>query len=224
MERLGSGLRKIDWEIEKLSGYIATYNPEIFSTATDFRVILKNANYQLSQKSLVNDQVSEQDKSPDILHTVLNLCIHLIAHGSESVQITHAHSIMGTANDKSYDATHDTTHDNLEDDAHQKIIRADMEDAGHFDQQINGAAALSVLHTADMLLACQSQANRQLLLCNATESTNIVKSLTKLFCVKIHMFLLPHSRYRTGPAEGQKRSRMTVKKNPVPIKQNMGIP
>ena len=75
MERLGSGLRKIDWEIEKLSGYIAAYNPEIFSTATDFRVILKNANYQLSQKNLVNDQVSEQDKSPDIPHTVLNLCM-----------------------------------------------------------------------------------------------------------------------------------------------------
>jgi ATP-dependent DNA helicase RecG len=37
MERLGSGLRKIDWEIEKLSGYIAAYNPEIFSTATDFK-------------------------------------------------------------------------------------------------------------------------------------------------------------------------------------------
>ena len=37
--------------------------------------------------------------------------------------------------------------------AHQKIIRADMEDAGQFDQQINGAAALSVLHTADMLIA-----------------------------------------------------------------------
>ena len=117
MERLGSGLRKIDWEIEKLSGYIAAYNPEIFSTATDFRVILKNVNYQLSQKNLVNDQVSEQDKSPDIPHTVLNLCIHLIAHGSEGAQITHAHSIMGTANDKSYDATHD----NLEDDTHQGI-------------------------------------------------------------------------------------------------------
>ena len=29
MERLGSGLRKIDWEIEKLSGYIAAYNPKI---------------------------------------------------------------------------------------------------------------------------------------------------------------------------------------------------
>ena len=64
-----------------------------------------------------NDQVSEQDKSPDIPHTVLNLCIHLIAHGSEGAQITHAHSIMGTANDKSYDATHD----NLEDDTHQGI-------------------------------------------------------------------------------------------------------
>ena len=52
-----------------------------------------------------------------------------------------------------------------------------MEDAGQFDQQVNGAAALTVLHTADMLLACQSQANRQLLLRNATGSANIVKSL-----------------------------------------------
>ena len=40
-----------------------------------------------------------------------------IAHGSESAQITHAHSIMGTANDKSYDATQD----NLEGDTHQDI-------------------------------------------------------------------------------------------------------
>ena len=105
MERHGSGLRKIVRETEKPPGYTAAYNPKIFSTATDFRVILKNVNYQ----------VSEQDKSPDIPHTVLNLCIHLIAHGSEGAQITHAHSIMGTANDKSYDATHD----NLEDDTHQ---------------------------------------------------------------------------------------------------------
>ena len=78
---------------------------------------MKNVNCQLSQKNLVNDQVSEQDKSPDIPHTVLNLCIHLIAHGSEGAQFTHAHSIMGTANGKSYDATHD----NLEDDTHQGI-------------------------------------------------------------------------------------------------------
>ncbi len=113
MERHGSGLRKIVRETEKPPGYTAAYNPKIFSTATDFRVILKNVNYQLSQKNLVNDQVSEQDKSPDIPHTVLNLCIHLIAHGSEGAQITHAHSIMGTANDKSYDATHDATHDKI---------------------------------------------------------------------------------------------------------------
>lgn len=109
MERHGSGLRKIVRETEKPPGYTAAYNPKIFSTATDFRIILKNVNYQLSQKNLINDQVSEQDKSPDIPHTVLNLCIHLIAHGSEGAQITHAHSIMGTAND------------NLEDDTHQGI-------------------------------------------------------------------------------------------------------
>ena len=75
MERHGSGLRKIVRETEKPPGYTAAYNPKIFSTATDFRVILKNVNYQLSQKNLVNDQVSEQDKSPDIPHTVLNLCM-----------------------------------------------------------------------------------------------------------------------------------------------------
>ena len=62
--------------------------------------------------------------------------------------------------------------------AHQKIICADMEDEGQFDQQINGAAALSILHAADMLLACQYQVNRQFLLRNATGSANIVKSLT----------------------------------------------
>ena len=59
--------------------------------------------------------------------------IHLIAHGSEGVQITHAHSIMGTANDKSYDATHDTTrdttHDNLEDDPHQGIHQVSHHDS-----------------------------------------------------------------------------------------------
>ena len=129
MERHGSGLRKIVRETEKPPGYTAAYNPKIFSTATDFRVILKNVNYQLSQKNLVNDQVSEQDKSPDIPHTVLNLCIHLIDHGSEGAQITHAHSIMGTANDKSYDATHDTTHDNLEDDTHQDIHQVSHQDS-----------------------------------------------------------------------------------------------
>ena len=32
--------------------------------------------------------------------------------------------------------------------AHQKIIRADMEDAGQFNQQVNGAAAFTVLHAA----------------------------------------------------------------------------
>ncbi len=92
-----------------------------------------------------------------------------------------------------------------------------MEDAGQFDQQVNGAAAFTVLHTADMLLACQSQANRQLLLRNATGSANIVKSLTKLFCVKIHTFLLPHSRYRTGPTEGQNGERRRTTAGAAPV-------
>ena len=45
MERRGSGLRKIVSETEKLPGYTTAYKPEFFSTATDFRVILKNVNY-----------------------------------------------------------------------------------------------------------------------------------------------------------------------------------
>ena len=79
MERRGSGLRKIVSETEKLPGYSEIYKPEFFSTATDFRVILKNVNYHLSQKDLVSDQdcdqVSDQDKSQDILHAVLDFCI-----------------------------------------------------------------------------------------------------------------------------------------------------
>ena len=49
MERRGSGLRKIVNETEKLPGYTETCKPEFFSTATDFRVILKNVNYYLGQ-------------------------------------------------------------------------------------------------------------------------------------------------------------------------------
>ena len=64
MERRGSGLRKIVSETEKLPGYSETYKPEFFSTATDFRVILKNVNYHLSQKNISREsahQISEQD-------------------------------------------------------------------------------------------------------------------------------------------------------------------
>ena len=79
MKRRGSGLRKIVSETEKLPGYSEIYKPEFFSTATDFRVILKNVNYHLSQKDLVSDQdcdqVSDQDRSQDILHAVLDFCI-----------------------------------------------------------------------------------------------------------------------------------------------------
>jgi len=45
MERRGSGLRKIVSESQKLPGYTEAFAPQIFSTATDFCVILKNVNY-----------------------------------------------------------------------------------------------------------------------------------------------------------------------------------
>ena len=47
MERRGSGLRNIVSETEKLPGYTEAYKPEFSSTATDFRVIFKNVNYNL---------------------------------------------------------------------------------------------------------------------------------------------------------------------------------
>lgn len=75
-----------------------------------------------------------------------------------------------------------------------------MEDAGQFNQQVNRAAAFTVLHAADMLLACQAQANRQFLLRNATGSANIVKSLTKLFASKYIRFS-----FRTAGTEPDRR-------------------
>ena len=62
MERRGSGLRKIVSETEKLPGYTAAYKPEFSSTATDFRVILKNVNYNLEGDAhQVIHQVTHQD-------------------------------------------------------------------------------------------------------------------------------------------------------------------
>ena len=62
MERRGSGLRKIVSETEKLPGYTAAYKPEFSSTATDFRVILKNVNYNLEDDThQVIHQVTHQD-------------------------------------------------------------------------------------------------------------------------------------------------------------------
>ena len=58
MERRGSGLRKIVSETEKLPGYTEAYKPEFSSTATDFRVILKNVNYNLEGGA---HQVTHQD-------------------------------------------------------------------------------------------------------------------------------------------------------------------
>ena len=58
MERRGSGLRKIVSETEKLPGYTEAYKPEFSSTATDFRVILKNVNYNLEGDT---HQVTHQD-------------------------------------------------------------------------------------------------------------------------------------------------------------------
>ena len=58
MEHRESGLRKIVSETKKLPGYSETYKLEFFSTVTDFRVILKNVNYNLERST---HQVTNQD-------------------------------------------------------------------------------------------------------------------------------------------------------------------
>ena len=65
MERRGSGLRKIISETEKLPGYTEAYKPEFSSTATDFRVILKNVNYIMCDAS-VHD--AAHDTTHDTAH------------------------------------------------------------------------------------------------------------------------------------------------------------
>lgn len=57
MERRGSGLRKIVSETEKLPGYTEELRPEFHSSGTDFRVVLKNVNFNL----VTGDQDSDQD-------------------------------------------------------------------------------------------------------------------------------------------------------------------
>lgn len=81
MERRGSGLRKIVTETEKLPGYSEKYKPEFFSSAIDFRVVLKNVNYDLvggtHQVSYqVTHQVAPQDsKTSKVSDQILNFCI-----------------------------------------------------------------------------------------------------------------------------------------------------
>ena len=80
MERHGSGLRKIVRETEKPPGYTAAYNPKIFSTATDFRVILKNVNYHHGSSIIETTHDRTYDATYDTTHDathdkILAFCI-----------------------------------------------------------------------------------------------------------------------------------------------------
>lgn len=73
MERRGSDLRKIVSKTEKLPGYTEAYKSEFSSTATDFRVILKNVNYNLAGDT---HQVTHQDSTLSAVSTqILDFCI-----------------------------------------------------------------------------------------------------------------------------------------------------
>ena len=62
MERRGSGLKKILSETEKLPGYTEQMKPEFYSTPSDFRVVLKNFNYNLHTTAQDGVQDSVQDE------------------------------------------------------------------------------------------------------------------------------------------------------------------
>lgn len=62
MERRGSGLRKILMETAKLPGYTEEMKPGFFSTPSDFRVVLRNVNYNLHGQTVQETvQVTMQD-------------------------------------------------------------------------------------------------------------------------------------------------------------------
>ena len=65
MERRGSGLRKIISETEKLPGYTEELRPEFHSSGTDFRVVLKNVNYNLVTGDYDSDHDSDYDSDYD---------------------------------------------------------------------------------------------------------------------------------------------------------------
>ena len=76
MERRGSGLRKIVSETEKLPGYTEAYKPEFSSTATDFRVILKNVNYHHGPSIIETTHDKTHDATHDATHDkILAFCI-----------------------------------------------------------------------------------------------------------------------------------------------------
>ena len=75
MERRGSGLRKIISETEKLPGYTEELRPEFRSTATDFRVVLKNVNYNMVTKSQDKSQVGGQvEGQVDTFDVLIDFC------------------------------------------------------------------------------------------------------------------------------------------------------
>lgn len=92
MERRGSGLKKIISETEKLPGYTKQLAPEFFSTPSDFRVVLKNINYNLSGATI---QDTTQDTIQD---TTKNKMLDVISYCSEARTREEIQAHIGIAN------------------------------------------------------------------------------------------------------------------------------
>ena len=76
MERRGSGLTKIVNETAELPGYKEALKPEFYSTTADFRVVLRNVNFDLlGINQQVNQQVDQQDvRKNDVSMMILQFC------------------------------------------------------------------------------------------------------------------------------------------------------
>ncbi len=74
MERRGSGLRKIVSETEKLPGYTEALRPEFHSTASDFRVVIKNVNYNMVTGDDDGDHDGDYDDDDIKFAALLDFC------------------------------------------------------------------------------------------------------------------------------------------------------
>lgn len=110
MERRGSGLKKIVSETARLPGYRDQLKPEFFSTSSDFRVILKNVNYDMSGTTThETTHDATYETTHDAAHKTTYDAVHEPIHETVQETTIHetAHELM---HETIHDAAHNTTH------------------------------------------------------------------------------------------------------------------
>lgn len=86
MERRGSGLKKILSETKKLPGYSEQMKPEFYSSPSDFRVMMKNINYNMTSDTGHDaGHDTEQVANYERFTSLLKFCS--VPHSREEMQI-----------------------------------------------------------------------------------------------------------------------------------------